>query len=265
MKKLIIASAVLLLTGCNSLNRLFDHDHTTVTDNRPVPMEAQPIPPRVFVVGGQSNAVSYIRGYDGQVLQYSPSGKVQVTDPRTARWEDLVTVTKDNPWDVSIAWFYCGEILSARDGREVRFINTAQGGTSSEQWAIDPDKYNRVLRAVSDFKADAVLWHLGETDDQLNFTEDQSYTNLKNLILAVRRTNPRTKFIMALNSAGTDPNRPIRRAQQRLINEGYALQGPDTDILRTNSSIMSSDGLHFVGDGFRQFGEMWANSIQNYL
>lgn len=263
VKILLVVFTVSLITGCDSLNRLYDHNHNQKnTANDSAVMHSQPVRPYTFVVYGQSNAVSYIRGYDGRVLQYSTSGRVEVTDPRTAKWEELVTPTKQSPWDVSIAWLYCGESLVQTGNRSVRFINTAAGGKTSRDLMMDPNCYIHFLKAVDDYKPDLVLWHQGESDDQMNFSEDETYSNMKKIIEASHDRCPSVRWIVALNSAGTDPNKAVRRAQQRIINEGLAFQGPDTDLLRSNTSIMSADGLHFVGDGFRQFGEMWANSIR---
>ncbi len=58
--------------------------------------------------------------------------------------------------------------------------------------------------------------------------------------------------------AGTNRSCPVREAQERVIREGLAKPGPDTDILPKTSQ-------HFVGDDLWRHGEMWVATIEREI
>jgi hypothetical protein len=215
----------------------------------------------VFVVAGQSNAISYIGPSKGKVLDFSPSGRVFVSNlleyPKRV-WSP----SKLEPTQYSICWLYLGEKIAQSRPGTVTFINIARNSSSSRDWR---HIYMwELVDAVQRYRPDAVLWHQGEHDHILS--EEESYDNLKWLIKKTREKMPRLKWVIAINSRFPPSDHvPVRRAQQRAIQDGQALAGPDTDVLRMDPAIMDIDQievLHFVDDGFRQHGMLWYEALK---
>ena len=55
---------------------------------------------------------------------------------------------------------------------------------------------------------------------------------------------------------------PIRKAQLRIISEGLALLGPDTDEIRKNPKWIEAGGAEFVGEGLKEHGQMWEEALR---
>ena len=87
-----------------------------------------------------------------------------------------------------------------------------------------------MIPALQNNEFDAVLWHQGESDWGEKITEEESYQNMKEIILRSREIQPGLKWFIALNSnLGAPEDAPIRNAQKKIISEHLALIGPDTD------------------------------------
>ncbi len=252
IRALVLACLLLPLAACQHLPTPPEHSAPVYND--------------VFMVAGQSNAVSNIEHYAGPhsgVLQWSTSGKVFINNMPDNYYE-IYSPTPDFPTSNSIAWLYCAEAVAKESGRDVTFVNMAWGGSSSRDWTTAPH-LERFLQAVHDFKPKVILWHQGEHDEKYGIPEEESYANIKRLVILSRTIIPGLPWIVALNSQSLpSANAPIRRAQKRLINEGLVLEGPDTDTLREDRSNMDEDNLHFVGKAFEKHGLMWYEALKKY-
>lgn len=210
----------------------------------------------VFLVAGQSNAVSPAQGHRPH---FSRTGRVWLTDYYHGK--NVRVPVQNNPMDGSICWIYLGDLLR----RKVTFINIAQGSQSTTRW-VDVHFTEQMLPALKRRKFDAVLWHQGESDWSEKIPYEVSYRNMKWLVERSREVQPGLPWIVAINSMkGAPKDAPIRRAQLKIIEEGLALRGPDTDELRKNLSWIEPGGAEFVGDGLRQHGRLWEKALQKVL
>ena len=246
---------VLFLGGCLFLPKAQNHE---IKDQE-----------LVYIVAGQSNAVSYIgdayKGSESKVLRWSTSGKVFINESLNMPNSDhrhIFSPTKDNPTEYSIAWMYCGEEIVKATKKKVTFINMAWGGSLTRSW-VDPRLMVRFFQAIHDFKPKAIIWHQGEFDEKFGIPERESYDNMKMLIQLSRTVISDLPWIIAINSQSPPSDQtPIRRAQKRIIADGLALEGPDTDTLRLDRSNMDQENLHFVGIGAKKHGLMWFEALK---
>lgn len=209
-----------------------------------------------FLVAGQSNAVSPAQGH---APYWSQTGLVSVTDVYNGRV--LRIPTQATPVDSSIAWIYLGDYLQ----RPVTLINVATGNTSTQKW-VDVNFAQDMAPALRKQRFDAVLWVQGESDIGERIDEDQTYENMRTIILRSRTIQPGLVWFIALNSHKTTPkDNSVRRAQLRLIADSLALQGPDTDSLRDTPEWVETSFGEFVGEGLRQHGRLWYEVLKQYL
>jgi len=212
------------------------------------------------LVAGQSNAVS---GGQGDLLTYySQTGKTKVTDyygnQGPAGVELIPTVTTQIGG--SISWIFCGDFLN----RNVTFVNIAVGGRSTTSWNNIYYASNMVPKLNSAEVYDAIIWVQGESDVGEGISEATTYANMKDMIQKSRTIRPGIRWIVALNSFTTTPaENPTRKAQRRIIYEGLADLGPDTDVLRLNPAYVESGGAEFANyAGFQAFGQVWADNLK---
>lgn len=210
----------------------------------------------VFLVAGQSNGVSPAQEH---APYWSQTGKTRVTDYYHGK--ALRIPTESDPMDGSIAWIYCGDFMN----HDVTFVNIAIGSQSTGKWA-DHHLEAYMVPALQAETFDAVLWIQGESDVGEYFTEEQSYQNMKKVILRSREVQPGLVWFIALNSMrGQSENAPIRKAQKRIIREGLAYVGPDTDKIRTNPDWVEASGAEFVAEGLREHGRVWFKTLEKHL
>jgi hypothetical protein len=120
----------------------------------------------------------------------------------------------------------------------------------------------------------AVLWHQGESDAgqaRAGYPADRQITGrqyrefLETLIRASRRRagwDVPWFVAQATYHSESDPaDEEFRAAQKALWDSGLALEGPDTDALRTGFRA----GVHFNGPGLRAHGRLWAEMVGVYL
>lgn len=217
--------------------------------------EPQPVGLR-FLVAGQSNAVSPAQEHPPH---WSRTGRVTVTD--VYHGKRLRVPTRFKPMDGSIVWIYLGDMLNL----DVTFVNIAGGNQSTQKW-VDQHLEKLMLPALKADRYEAVLWVQGESDWVEKFAEEQTYQNMKRLILESRKVQPGLPWFVALNSFKTDPkeNR-VRNSQRRIISEGLAFQGPDTDTIRDNPTWVEKGFGEFVGDGLREHARLWFEVLEPYL
>lgn len=209
-----------------------------------------------FLVAGQSNAVSPAQEHPPY---YSQTGLTAVTD----YYGDgtLRVPTAANPVNGSIAWIYAGDALSI----PCSFDNIAQGNQSAYRWNT-VHFTNRMLPKLQAGSYDAVLWIQGESDLGEHYTEEQTYQNMRELILKAKSVAPSLPWIIALNSNKTVPvENSVRRAQRRIIADGLAFEGPDLDVLRNNPDYVEDSFGEYVGEGLQQVGLLWAAVLKRGL
>lgn len=208
--------------------------------------------PLVFLIAGQSNSVSPAQDHSPY---YSQTGLVTVSD--VYHGGGLRIPTLEEPMDGSISWIYLGDMI----GKPVTFINVGQGNTSTTDWR--ETLHTRITNALKTQRVTAVLWVQGESDINEGIPEKETYENLKWVIEESRRTQYGLIWFVALNSMKTNPrDNSVRRAEQRIINERIAQQGPDTDTIRETPEFMELSGAEFVGDGLREHARLWFNVLQ---
>lgn len=249
MKKTFLVILFLSMCGCQTV-------HKVVAAMREPPKDDV----LTILVAGQSNALSLLRG--SGLRQYSTTGMVEMKE---APVTPFLVPTQTRQIDQMIAWIYCGDLLAQSLNKKIRFVNFAVNGASSKVYNENGFRTNLGVGA-EELNADLVVWIQGEADYSQGLTEEESYSNLKYIINYVKG-HKNIPFYVALNSNGdaldayADRSQiPVRKAQMRLIAEGLARQGPDTDKLR---DLFPTDPgrLHFIGEGIAEHGLWWARII----
>jgi len=240
MKYLLIGLSILLLIGCGSTGQV-------------KPLGKFSVSPR-FLISGQSNAVSPAQSH---APYYSQTGLVAITDIYGGR--GLRVPTQADTIDSGIAWIYLGDMMN----RSVTFDNIARGNTSTRVWKNELFN-DRMAPALLANDYDAILWVQGESDIGEHFSGEETYQNLKWLILESRKIKPDVEWYIALNSAKTTPREnSVRIAEKRIISEGLAHQGPDTDAMRENPDWMETTFGEFVGEGLEEHGRLWYEILKD--
>lgn len=206
-----------------------------------------PDQPLIYLIAGQSNSVSPAQMHPPH---YSVTGLVRVND--IYHGNEFRVPTVDNPMDSSIAWIYLGDMME----KPVTFVNVGQGNTSTRKWRTS--LYPRILDQLKKQTITSILWVQGESDFLEGISEQETYENLKWLILESQRVQNGVKWYVALNSFKSTPKEnSVRRAEKRIIAEGYATEGPDTDVMRDTPTFMEPSGAEFVGEGLREHARLW--------
>lgn len=217
----------------------------------------------VFVVAGQSNAagssttlfapaISWVRnaqmGRDGKPLWKSGA------DPQV-------------PGGGGSVWPIVGDLLAEYMKGPVGFINTSVGASSVRDWQPGSEAFESLVRAIKEAGPSgprAVLWHQGESDGDLD--QESYYRLLRRVIEETHQRIGRSVPWLVANASyvqgETAPQ--VRRAQQRLWQEGWALPGPDTDLL-TAPLREWPDGVHFNERGTRRAALAWFQNIISQL
>lgn len=204
----------------------------------------------VYVVAGQSNAVS-----SSVVPVRSETGFVTVNEQHLLK---KFTNPSTKPVSQSVAWVYAGDILGKEYGRPIGFVNVAEGGVASYRWKPGTDLFQRLKSAIEEHNPRAVLWHQGESDCAERIRPEDSYANLLNMIKE-SSSNEKLTWVVALATLDGDKGCQIRSAQSKIIQEGVALEGPDTDLLNKTAG-------HFTTESeLRQHGKAWAQKMEEYF
>lgn len=217
-----------------------------------------PANPR-FLVAGQSNSVSTAQQHPDY---FSQTGLPLMNDPDhdndpTVAPLTLRVPTAIEPFHSSIAWIYMADFLSA----PMTIVNVGQGNTTTRKWRQYLHK--RILTELAQHHYDAILWVQGESDIGEKVPFDETCSNLKFIIKESRKIDPNISWYIALDSAGNQPdNNSVRSAERAVVAQGWALQGPDTDSLRTNPNFVETGLGEFVGDGLREHGRMWYDVLK---
>lgn len=235
MKYALLVWLLIPVSGCNLLTR---DTHNTSS----------------FLIAGQSNGTSGIQGTQGPIA--SVTGHVTIHD--VAGFSGIPTETR--PSSVSITWVYLGDMLTGALVSDVQFVNISRGNTSTDQW-IQNGWYKDIGPKARSSKATAVLWVQGESDGLQNLGVEQTYQNMKQMILDSRQYVPDLKWYVALDSYQSD-NPHV--AQQRLISEGLAFKGPDIDLMRIDEPTwFEGSKAEFSNiEGFKGHAQAWFDILK---
>ena len=177
---------------------------------------------------------------------WSPRSAGQIGDWQTIRNQ----ASRDRSQGGSF-WPAFGDRLHSELRVPIGVATTGYGCTSVNQWQPDGDLFQRWfltrIHQLGPGGFRAVLWHQGESDVKMPSTE--YFAKLKNTILAsIRHAGWEFPWFVALTSYH-NPQEPrfetVRSAQQRICDEGYALPGPDTDVLTGDHRDFDGKGIHF--------------------
>lgn len=216
----------------------------------------------VFLVAGQSNASGraftlFIAGPNVRLGQVDGSGAIT--------WK-----TGDDPQvpgGGGSVWPEVGRRLYQQLGVPIAFVNVAVEASFLADWKPGGADYNRLVKALAALgpqSVRAVLWHQGESDART--PEAEYYNGLKQLIASVAKETPNkpVRWLVATASFdGTETHNQIRVAQQRICEDGFAMQGPDTDSLGPDKRDRSR--VHFSHDGTLAAAVLWYESIARNL
>ncbi|MBC7893171.1 MAG: T9SS type A sorting domain-containing protein [Sphingobacteriaceae bacterium] len=252
----------------------------------------------VFVIAGQSNAQGVEPLQPGQpesgddrvnVVKYFNTGN-SLGDPPRPEFEHLFNGQYGLHAFGSWCWGVLGDQLAARLNVPILFINTAYGATTVGNW-LESARGQRAqniyctscgdegyypsgmpyanLRIalnsyVSQYGLRAVLWHQGESDNQMATSAGTYANTLRDLISHARNQTggKRLAWVVAratyLNTRGNW--QPVIDGQNSVINPGdNVFGGPFTDNIQTPRP----DGVHFSGDGHRQHAQSWFDALAN--
>lgn len=220
----------------------------------------------VYLVAGQSNAVS-----GSQSPSYSQSGIVGVC--RLPFLQRCYFPTKTSPIRHSVAWLTLGDLIAENYQIPTGFINVASGSTSTSDWVPGEGLFGRIEEVLNNRRIRAILWHQGESDFAGFYPFESSFANMEKMILESHKYYPDIQWVVAINSGYNvdhpNPKRvadyieqgvPIRMAQMSIINQGLALKGPDTDLIREDDKAKGS--FDFEGEFLQEHGKMWFNAMK---
>jgi hypothetical protein len=254
----------------------------------------------VFIVAGQSNATNYgaekQKPASGHVVAFDGKSWRIADDPQPgthdrskgggsfvpafgdalyARLKVPIAVACVGQGSSSVRqWLPKGELIEKRPTID-KFIVAAEGG----KWRASGELFEHLMGRVEALLPPppsprggfrAILWHQGESDAgqarsgypaewQISGKEYTAY--LETIIRASRRRAgweaPWFVAKATYHSEADPSDAEFRAAQQAVCDDGVALAGPDTDVLGKRYRA----GVHFNGEGLREHGRLWAESV----
>jgi len=229
----------------------------------------------VFLVAGQSNAVStdlsgkrhasatgmvVVNDYHGDMDNAKPADNKPIVDR-------MVFTGPDAAITANVCWMRLGDMLAEKYNVPVEFINVARNATNSDCWnPASGACWPLFERTLTQRTYRAVLWHQGESDVMLQFSQDKSFENIKSLIEASRKIVPGIPWFVAHNSLKNETPyalQPVRLAQSALVAQGLACAGPDTDVIRDNPDWVGV--ADFGNEGLTRHGELWFPFVDAFL
>jgi hypothetical protein len=219
----------------------------------------------VFVIAGQSNSTNYgekrmeptsglASTFDGNLWQPANDPQPGVHDHSTG----------GSPWPAF------ADAMVERYHVPIGIASTGHGGTSINAWLPDGELFHHTLSRINElgylgFRA--VLWHQGESDAEQMPTDE--YFNKLATVIAESQRSAGWAFPWFVAQATFHPKdkvyKTIRDAQQRLWEQGVALQGPDTDTLTGDNRDSNGAGIHLSEKGLRAHGKMWQEKVSVWL
>lgn len=120
----------------------------------------------------------------------------------------------------------------------------------------------------------AVLWHQGESDaNQADATRTLPGKLYREYLERVIRESqrdiswPAPWFVaqVSYHVPGDEASPEIRAAQSSLWKDGIALEGPDSDALKSDWRDSGGKGVHFSGPGLREHAARWVEKVAPWL
>ena len=249
----------------------------------------------VFVIAGQSNSANH-----GEEKQTTKTSKVATFDGK--RW---LLSSDPQPGASGGGGSFLppfGDAMAQRFNVPVGFIACGIGATSVREWLPKGAKFpnpptltGRVQQLPSgewESKGEAyemlvarmkqlgphgfraVLWHQGESDaNQTDATRTLPGKLYREYLERVIRESRReigwdaTWFVaqVSYHVPGDEASPDIRAAQASLWKDGIALEGPDTDALKSEWRDSGGKGVHFSGPGLREHAARWEKKVSPWL
>ena len=249
----------------------------------------------VFVVAGQSNSANH-----GEEKQRTKTGNVVTFDG--TRWQ---LASDPQPGASGGGGSFLppfGDAIATRFNVPVGFIACGIGASSVREWLPQgstfpnpPTIESRVQKRADglwECKGEAfamftsrmkllgprgfraVLWHQGESDaNQADTTRTLAgnlyHDYLAKLIRDSRRAigwdAPWFVAQVSYHVPGDESSSEIRAAQAALWKEKLALQGPDSDSLKSEWRDTGGNGVHFSGPGLREHAARWVERVVPWL
>ncbi|GAB3891268.1 T9SS type A sorting domain-containing protein [Spirosoma agri] len=250
----------------------------------------------VFIITGQSNAQGFqnfgaVGAADDRVncVTYDNSTANSLADPPAPTFQQLSATSLIGPRGQSAwCWGVLGDLIAKQYNVPVLFMNTAWQATVINNWKESSDgivtknifalgtpnenfpagmPYANLLIALRYYCSlqglRAVLWQQGENDNvPLHSTRKAYNDGMQYLVNKTRADTDRyPAWVLARSSYNMGQvSQEIIQAQNDVINtyNNNVFAGPFTD----NIQIPRFEGdVHFGGDGLKQLGQAWFNSL----
>ena len=249
----------------------------------------------VFVVAGQSNSANH-----GEEKQSTRTGRVSTFDGKCWRLANdpqpgasggggsFLPPFGDamaQRFHVPVGLGACG--IGATSVREwlpkgARFPNppTLTGRVrqnASGEWESTGEAYAMLVARMKSLEPRgfrAVLWHQGESDaNQADATRTLPGKLYREYLERVIRESqrdiswPAPWFVaqVSYHVPGDEASPEIRAAQSSLWKDGIALEGPDSDALKSDWRDSGGKGVHFSGPGLREHAARWVEKVAPWL
>ena len=249
----------------------------------------------VFVVAGQSNSANH-----GAEKQTVKSNRVAAFDGTGWR-----PANDPQPGASGTGGSFLpplGDAIAEKFGVPVGFIACGVGATSVREWLPkgatfpNPPTLEGHVRKIRDgiweSRGDlyatlrdrmkqlgpqgfrAVLWHQGESDaNQKDATRTLPgklyYQSMEKLILDSRKDigwdAPWFVAQVSYHTPGDESSPDIRAAQALMWKDKLALEGPDSDSLKSDLRENGGKGVHFSGPGLRAHATLWVDKVGPWL
>ncbi|WP_338874496.1 sialate O-acetylesterase [Spirosoma sp. SC4-14] len=252
----------------------------------------------VFIITGQSNAQGFqnfgaVGAADDRVncVTYDNITANSLADPPAPTFQQLGATSLIGPRGQSAwCWGYLGDLIAKQYNVPVLFINTAWQATVIKNWRESSDgiitknifamgtpyenfpagmPYANLVIALRYYCSlqglRAVLWQQGENDNVPLHSTRAAYANdMQYLVNKTRSDTDRyPAWVLARSSYNAgEVSQDIIQAQNDVINtyNNNVFAGPFTD----NIQIPRYEGdVHFGGDGLKELGQAWFNSLNN--
>jgi hypothetical protein len=249
----------------------------------------------IFVVAGQSNSANY-----GEERQTSETGLAVAFNGK--RWQVANDPQPGADGDAGSFLPPFGDAIAVKLGVPVGFVACGIGATSVREWLPEgipfpnpPTLTGRVrqlpggewesngeafaalvsrMKALGSHGFRAVLWHQGESDanqpDPTRTLPGNLYREL--LTRIIRETRKETGWDVpwfvaqaSYHVPGDEASPDIRAAQKALWDDGIALEGPDTDILKGDLRQNGGKGVHFSDKGLKAHAARWVDRVTPWL
>jgi hypothetical protein len=167
-------------------------------------------------------------------------------------------------------WPTFGDKLYERYKVPIGVTVTGHGGTSVIAWQPGGELFNFMvarLRQLGPNGFRAVLWHQGESDVQMT---SEFYARYLGETIQVSKKQAGWEFPwfvaqVSYQNQGAASFASTRNAQKMLWDKGFAIEGPDTDVLTGDNRDIDGRGVHLSPKGLAAHGKMWADKVGAYI